>query len=402
MKNPNEPRTPSEAQINANRENAKKSTGPRTAEGKAASSRNRLLHGLRANKHILLDEDPAEFLSLVQNLFETFRPVGDAEETLVLRIAAAQWRLGRIFPMEAGIFRDRFHDVDKKEEFRQDQYQTKKGYAEDDGKPLPPPPTPPDEGDLLARAFNVDCEGPNSFTKLARYETSIERTIDRCLRQLKTYQTARLASASDPAGQPSPPSDPPPNAETQAASPAEPAATPPESANCHLNPKNGGIAKLGLISSAAILLAVLFLLRVPVGQTIGLCRLPSASLPVGQTIGLCRLPSASLPVGQTIGLCRLPSASLPVGQTIGLCRLPSASLPVGQTIGLCRLPSASLPVGQTIGLCRLPSASLPVGQTIGLCRLPSAQSETGVYLSRTSALKIPRPDVTNRPSTVAK
>src|ERR1035438_3053864 len=41
MNNPNEPRTPTEAQINANRENAKKSTGPRTAEGKSASSRNR-------------------------------------------------------------------------------------------------------------------------------------------------------------------------------------------------------------------------------------------------------------------------------------------------------------------------------------------------------------------------
>src|ERR1035437_8594856 len=48
--------------------------------------------------------------------------------------------------------------------------------------------------DLPARAFNVDCEGPNSFTKLARYETSIERSIDRCLRQLKTYQAARAAS----------------------------------------------------------------------------------------------------------------------------------------------------------------------------------------------------------------
>src|ERR1039458_492696 len=48
--------------------------------------------------------------------------------------------------------------------------------------------------DLPARAFNVDCEGPNSFTKLARYETSIERSIDRCLRQLKPYQAPRAAS----------------------------------------------------------------------------------------------------------------------------------------------------------------------------------------------------------------
>ena len=68
MKNTNEPRTPTEAQVNANRENAKKSTGPRTAEGKAASSRNRLLHGLRANKHILVDEDdPEDFLILLKD-----------------------------------------------------------------------------------------------------------------------------------------------------------------------------------------------------------------------------------------------------------------------------------------------------------------------------------------------
>jgi hypothetical protein len=191
--NPNEPRTPSEAKINANRENAKKSTGPRTAEGKNASSRNRLLHGLRANKHILLDEDPEEFLFLLDDHLDRFQPVGASEENLVLRIAADQCRLDRVFSMEAGIYRDRFHDVAAKEERRQDRYATKKDYAEQDGKPAPPPPIPPDERDLPARAFNVDCEGPNSFTKLARYETSIERSIDRCLRQLKTYQAARAA-----------------------------------------------------------------------------------------------------------------------------------------------------------------------------------------------------------------
>src|ERR1017187_381671 len=194
MKKTNEPRTPTEAQINANRENAKKSTGPRTAERKSASSRNRLLHGLRANKHILLDEDPEEFLFLLDDHLDRFQPVGASEENLVLRIAADRCRLDRVFSMEAGIYRDRFHDVAAKEERRQDRYATKKDYAEEDGKPAPPPPIPPDERDLPARAFNVDCEGPNSFTKLARYETSIERSIDRCLRQLKTYQAARTAS----------------------------------------------------------------------------------------------------------------------------------------------------------------------------------------------------------------
>ena len=46
-----------EAQINANRRNAQKSTGPRSPEGKAATSRNALKHGLCAEKHLLVDED---------------------------------------------------------------------------------------------------------------------------------------------------------------------------------------------------------------------------------------------------------------------------------------------------------------------------------------------------------
>jgi hypothetical protein len=264
MKKTNEPRTPTEAQINANRENAKKSTGPRTAEGKAASSRNRLLHGLRANKHILLDEDPEEFLFLLDDHLDRFQPVGASEENLVLRIAADQCRLDRVFSMEAGIYRDRFHDVAAKEERRQDRYATKKDYAEEDGKPAPPPPIPPDERDLPARAFNVDCEGPNSFTKLARYETSIERSIDRCLRQLKTYQAARTASTSPRWGRRFHLPKPIPPEVGQAAPPAEaatPAATPPESTNYRSNPKNGGIAQFS--AAAMALMVYAFLHAVP-------------------------------------------------------------------------------------------------------------------------------------------
>jgi hypothetical protein len=253
MKKPNEPKTPTEEQTNANRRNAAKSTGPRTTEGKAASSRNALKHGLCADQHLLPGEDPEDFRLLLDDLFGRFRPVGDGEETLVLRIAADQWRLDRALPMEAGIFRDRFHDVAAKEELRQQQYTTKKGYAEQDGEPVPPPPTPPVEGDLLARAFNVDCEGPNSFTKLARYESSIERSIDRCLRQLKAFQAARNnPPASGPQTGPEPPSAPPktedyetnPNDGGIDAGPAPPtdgpAETSPKNENDETNPKNEG------------------------------------------------------------------------------------------------------------------------------------------------------------------
>jgi hypothetical protein len=218
-----------EAQTNANRENAKKSTGPRTAEGKTASSRNGLKHGLAANKHILPDQDPNEFLALLQDLRNTFRPVGEGEERLVLRIAANQWRLDRAFPIEAGIYRDRFLDVAKREEARQQLYAIRKRHAEENGDPIPPEPTPPDEGDLLARAFNADCEGPNSLTTLARYESALERSTDRCLRQLKAFQTTRNT-----------PGPAPQQPETRPETAPKPSRSPLKSESYRANPKNEG------------------------------------------------------------------------------------------------------------------------------------------------------------------
>ena len=49
------------AQIKANGDNAKKSTGPRTEEGKARVANNALKHGLLARDTVLPGEDPAEF-----------------------------------------------------------------------------------------------------------------------------------------------------------------------------------------------------------------------------------------------------------------------------------------------------------------------------------------------------
>jgi hypothetical protein len=272
MKNTNEPRTLTEAQINANRENAQKSTGPRTSEGKAASSRNRLVHGLRANKHIVLDEDPAEFLLLIHDHLDRFRPVGPGEEKLVLRIAAGQWRLDRAFPMEAGIYRACIRDVAEEDAERQEEYTQEKENAASNGGPEPPAPNPPGEGDLLARAFEVDSSGFNSLAKLARYETAIERSIDRSLRQLKNLQVARNASPSQ-SDQPSPPPAQPLNLhpETSSEAPAPPPGTDPQNAeppastssndaNYHLNPKNEGIARSTAVTLFLAMRALLLFL----------------------------------------------------------------------------------------------------------------------------------------------
>ena len=82
-------------QIAANRRNAKKCTGPKTPEGKAASSMNNLRHGLRARTVILEGEKPEEFDEILTGLQDQFQPQNPGERHLVDQAAIAQWKLVR-------------------------------------------------------------------------------------------------------------------------------------------------------------------------------------------------------------------------------------------------------------------------------------------------------------------
>ena len=102
------------AQINANRENAKKSTGPRTPQGKERSSKNALKHGLLALDSVIPGEDPAEFDRHLTLYEDTYNPANCVERELVLQIADSAWRIRRLSRIEAtvmtaGIERTRVH-----------------------------------------------------------------------------------------------------------------------------------------------------------------------------------------------------------------------------------------------------------------------------------------------------
>ncbi|MCL5281803.1 MAG: hypothetical protein M1376_18045 [Planctomycetes bacterium] len=84
-----------EAQIEANRANAQKSTGPRTPEGKEKASRNALKHGLLAKEAVVVGEDLDEFDLFRDQYRAELAPVGIAESVLVERIVGLSWRLQR-------------------------------------------------------------------------------------------------------------------------------------------------------------------------------------------------------------------------------------------------------------------------------------------------------------------
>ena len=90
----------SAVQLVANQNNAKKSTGPVTVQGKQTVANNALKHGVFSKSLILSDEDPTEYKSLLNQLLLELHPSGLLEQTLVERIALTLWRQRRLVRAE--------------------------------------------------------------------------------------------------------------------------------------------------------------------------------------------------------------------------------------------------------------------------------------------------------------
>src|SRR5262245_8794539 len=91
-------------QIDANRRNAQKSTGPRTPEGKARSALNALSHGLLAKEAVLQDENEAEFNALLDAYIGHHQPATPQEEFYVREMACCDWRLRRSLRTETSLY----------------------------------------------------------------------------------------------------------------------------------------------------------------------------------------------------------------------------------------------------------------------------------------------------------
>ena len=91
-------------QIEANRRNALKSTGPKSEEGKQASRCNGLRHGLTAETVIGSLEDAEDYNAFESAITADYDAESAVERELVLRLASILWRLRRATTMETGLF----------------------------------------------------------------------------------------------------------------------------------------------------------------------------------------------------------------------------------------------------------------------------------------------------------
>jgi hypothetical protein len=152
---------PTQAQIAANRRNARKSTGPKTAEGKAAASRNSLKHGLHAKDFVCEHEQSASYKDFAAALYADLAPADSVEEQLVDRIVTCTWRLQRMTLAETAMFDTwRFNMRDE----------------------LEPGASP------YSRRF---ARNASEMTALSRYESALDRSMGRAYALLERRQARR-------------------------------------------------------------------------------------------------------------------------------------------------------------------------------------------------------------------
>ena len=100
------------AQIAANQRNARRSTGPRTPEGKSAARMNAIKHGLAASTSVFLPhEDPARYHDMRAALIETWQPANAQELLLVDQICQAWWATERAARFQNGFFNNQLRTM---------------------------------------------------------------------------------------------------------------------------------------------------------------------------------------------------------------------------------------------------------------------------------------------------
>ncbi len=198
-------------QIEANRRNALRSTGPKTEAGKQASRRNAVRHGLTAETVIGALEDAEDYKAFEATVIADYDAQSAVERELVLRLASLLWRLRRATTMETGLFeiqaehlrdyrqnrqllsdsRDVIHAV-----FRRSDFISAHAASQNDMSKIETVPSSGMKVDApaieFARCFLRLANLPNfALDRLSRYEATLWRQAGRILFALEALDRRR-------------------------------------------------------------------------------------------------------------------------------------------------------------------------------------------------------------------
>ena len=191
---------PSAKQIAANRANAKKSTGPKSAEGRARSSQNSRKHGLTASRMMFDGEDPEDFKDLCEGLKGEYNPQTIVEQELVSYLASLFWRLRRVPHYEVQIALKEDQTVQAKAK-RQDRLVAiadafrmprRPATGDEDAKAPEKPvvePAPqkiaPIEDERPSFSFVRELVNREALAQLERHEASLINRVMRVINQIR-------------------------------------------------------------------------------------------------------------------------------------------------------------------------------------------------------------------------
>src|SRR6516162_4360943 len=194
-------------QIEANRRNARLSTGPVTEEGKKKSRQNAVRHGLTAETVIDAVEDAEDYAAFEMAVTADYDAQSAVDRELVLRLASLLWRLRRATTIESGLFkiqakhllqfRQRRQADQKRQEIIDGVYRnalaTEEDVHQDDHErsstldpPSPSTVQPADPSDDLTRSFVRLSNLPTyPLDRLSRYEATLWRQARQVLFTLR-------------------------------------------------------------------------------------------------------------------------------------------------------------------------------------------------------------------------
>ncbi len=180
------------AQIKANQQNAQKSTGPQTAEGKAVVSQNAVKHGLFAAEEVISVEDPADYELYHDKYLAELLPVGMVESMLAERIVSLWWRLRRTERMQNEAIEDMIERnvTNKSARHHRENYCRNQGIR---------PGDPRFDLDLLplGRIATSDWSNCRVLDRMLMYERRIENSVIKIMKELKRFQVMRRIELQD-------------------------------------------------------------------------------------------------------------------------------------------------------------------------------------------------------------
>ena len=226
-----------QAQIQANRTNAEKSTGPRTPEGKEKASQNALKHGLRAKQAVIPGEDPGEFEEHREEMLAELAPAGAVQTMLAERIVHLSWRLRRAERVQNAVFDTLYaREVD---------YEPSRHRHVPAGSSAPANP----DGDwVLGRTIIADFANCPVLDRLLTYERRIESSLYKAMRELERLK--RLHHLAPPTENRTPQSQPKPATPPEEPTP-EPAPLSGDDALRQTNPIDAGKASVAEMTNEA-------------------------------------------------------------------------------------------------------------------------------------------------------